>query len=78
MRRRKGHEGEQSKRLVELGFGQDIPQDGFSDQPDSGGSIGGLRGVQEYGIEGGVSREQESEEVGDSPESRLICMVAVD
>jgi hypothetical protein len=49
MRRRRSKEGIQSNTLMELGFGQDVPFDNFSDQPDSGGRIGGVRGKQEYG-----------------------------
>jgi osmotically-inducible protein OsmY len=58
---------------MELGFGQDVPLDNFSDQPDSGGRIGGVRGKQEYGIEGGVAGEGGTE-VGskESTESRLV------
>lgn len=73
MGRRRRREARQSDRLIELGCGQDVPQDGFSDQPSSGGKIGGVRGAQEYGIEGGISGEQESQEVGDAVERRLIA-----
>jgi hypothetical protein len=57
MKRRRTIEGRQSKALTQLGFGQDIPADDFSDQPDSGARIGGIRGVDEFGIVGGVASE---------------------
>lgn len=34
-------------------------EDGFNEQPGSGGTIGGLRGEQEYGIEGEIAEEEE-------------------
>lgn len=37
--------------LQEMGFELEQPQDEFSYQPDSGGTIGGARGKQEYGID---------------------------
>jgi hypothetical protein len=57
MKRGRTIEGHQSRELTELGFGQDVPADDFSDQPDSGSRIGGVRGVDEFGIIGGVSSE---------------------
>ncbi len=73
MRRRRSKEGIQSNTLMELGVGQDVPFDNFSDQPDSGGRIGGVRGKQEFGIEGGIAGEGGTE-VGsrESTESRLV------
>jgi hypothetical protein len=72
MGRRRRKEGKQSDRLQEIGFGQDIPQDGFSDQPSSGGRIGGVRGVQEYGIEGGIAGERERSSGGEGVDERLV------
>lgn len=72
MGRRRRREGEQSDRLQELGFGQDVPQDGFSDQPSSGGRIGGVRGAQEYGVEGGVAGEPERSPGEESGDERLV------
>ena len=72
MGRRKRKEGRQSDRLQELGFGQDIPEGSFSDQPSSGGRIGGIRGAQEYGIEGGGSGERERSAGEESSEERLV------
>ncbi|NDC36759.1 MAG: BON domain-containing protein [Proteobacteria bacterium] len=34
-------------------------EDGFNEQPGSGSTIGGLRGEQEYGIEGEIAEEEE-------------------
>lgn len=34
-------------------------EDGFNEQPGSGSTIGGLRGEQEYGIEGEIAQEEE-------------------
>lgn len=34
-------------------------EDGFNEQPASGGVIGGTRGAQEYGIEGEIAEEEE-------------------
>lgn len=61
MKRRRTIEGRQSEALTQLGFGQDIPADDFSDQPDSGGRLGGVRGVDEFGIVGGVASEWSGE-----------------
>lgn len=72
MGRRRRKEGRQSDRLEQLGFGQDTPQHGFSDQPSSGGRIGGIRGAQEFGIQGGVSGDQEMLEGAESTEGRLV------
>ena len=57
MKRRRTREGLQSNSLRDLGVGQDVPVPDFSDQPDSGGRIGGVRGTDEFGIEGGASAE---------------------
>jgi len=73
MGRRKRREARQSDRLTELGCGQDVPQDEFSDQPGSSGRIGGVRGAQEYGIEGGIAGEQENEEASDTVDKRLLA-----
>jgi len=72
MGRRRRREGRQSNRLEELGFGQDTPQEGFGDQPSSGGRIGGVRGAQEFGIEGASSGEQAMSEGAESAEGRLV------
>jgi hypothetical protein len=61
MPRRRSREGLQSNTLDQMGLEHDVPTPGFSDQPDSGGAIGGVRGRQEYGIEGGVAGTFESE-----------------
>ena len=57
MPRRKSKEGIQGNALEEIGLGQDLPSGEFNEQPDSGSRIGGMRGKQEYGIEGDVSSE---------------------
>lgn len=57
MKKRRTSEGKQSNSLQDLGLGHELPTADFSDQPDSGGRIGGMRGVDEYGIEGGVAVE---------------------
>lgn len=57
MKRRRTREGSQSNSLQDLGIGHDVPVPDFSDQPDSGGRIGGARGADEFGIEGGVAQE---------------------
>jgi hypothetical protein len=57
MKRRRTREGRQVNALQDLGVGQDVPIADFSDQPDSGGRIGGVRGLDEFGIEGGVAAE---------------------
>ncbi|MFN4896155.1 MAG: BON domain-containing protein [Pseudomonadota bacterium] len=57
MKRRRTSEGKQSNAVERLGIGGDIPVPDFSDQPDSGGRIGGTRGVDEFGIEGGAAAE---------------------
>lgn len=57
MPRRKSREGIQSNALEQIGLGQDLPSGEFNEQPDSGSRIGGMRGKQEYGIEGGISSE---------------------
>ena len=72
MGRRRRKEGKQSNRLEDLGFGQSVPQEGFSDQPSSGGRIGGIRGAQEFGIRGGISGEQEASEGEETAEGKLI------
>lgn len=61
MRRHRTKEGRQSNSLQDLGIGQDLPVADFSDQPDSGGRIGGIRGADEFGIEGGVAAEWSTE-----------------
>jgi hypothetical protein len=61
MPRRRSREGLQSNSLEESGMGHEVPTPDFSDQPDSGGRIGGVRGRQEFGIEGGPADELESE-----------------
>jgi osmotically-inducible protein OsmY len=57
MKKRRTSEGRQSNALQDLGIGQDVPIADFSDQSDSGGRIGGTRGVDEFGIEGGAAEE---------------------
>jgi len=57
MKKRRTSEGKQSNALQDLGLGHDVPPTDFSDQPDSGGRIGGTRGSDEFGIEGGVAEE---------------------
>lgn len=61
MPRRRSREGQQSNTLEQSGIGREVPTPDFSDQPDSGGRIGGVRGRQEFGIEGGPADELESE-----------------
>jgi len=43
--------------LRKIGFELRAPVDEYSEQPGSGGTMGGRRGTQEYGIEGGVAQE---------------------
>ena len=57
MKKRRTSEGRQSNTLQDLGLGGNVPSGEFSDQPDSGGRIGGVRGADEYGIEGGAAVE---------------------
>ncbi len=63
-------EGKDSEDLKKLGFELEPPVDDYSSQPDSGSRIGGTRGRQEYGIEGGIASESdipsESDEVRDT------------
>lgn len=47
-------------RMRDLGYELRAPVDEYSDQPDSGSSIGGIRGQQEYGISGGIADESDS------------------
>jgi hypothetical protein len=76
MKRRGNKEGREFNSLQEIGLGKDTPTGEFSDQPDSGSRIGGIRGVQEYGIEGGVAAENGSEiATGVSVEGNLIDQV---
>jgi hypothetical protein len=76
MKRHPTKEGREIKTLQEIGLGQDVPAGEFSDQPDSGSRIGGIRGAQEYGIEGGIAAESGSEIAGGvSVEGRLIDQV---
>jgi hypothetical protein len=63
MKKHRTEEGRQVNTLVDMGFAQDVPIADFSDQPDSGGRIGGVRGVDEFGIEGGVAEEWSAENV---------------
>lgn len=73
MKRHRTKEGKQSNALRDLGLGQDVPVADFSDQPDSGGRIGGIRGADEFGIEGGVAAEWGTESSdGVTPEERLV------
>ena len=76
MKRRRRKQGRQSNALEELGFGQDIPSDDFSDQPSAGSRIGGIRGAQEYGIQGGVARASDSIGSEETSEERLIDELA--
>ena len=76
MKRRRNTEGQEFRSLQEIGLGQDVPTGEFSDQPDSGSRIGGIRGVQEYGIEGGIAAENGAEiATGVSVEGNLIDQV---
>jgi len=50
MPRKLSKEGKDFNKLRGLGY-EFKSQDYYSEQPDSGGTIGGLRGKQEYGIE---------------------------
>jgi osmotically-inducible protein OsmY len=53
-------EGKDAEELKKLGFEFEPPVDDYSYQPDSGSRIGGTRGRQEYGIQGGVSWESDA------------------
>jgi len=64
MNKRRASEGRQSNTLQELGIAHDVPVADFSDQLDSGGSIGGIRGVDEFGIEGSTAEEWSIEATG--------------
>jgi hypothetical protein len=76
MKRRGNKEGREFNSLQEIGLGKDTLTGEFSDQPDSGSRIGGIRGVQEYGIEGGVAAENGSKiATGVSVEGSLIDQV---
>jgi hypothetical protein len=66
MTKRRSKEGLQSNTLEQMGLEHDVPTPDFSDQPDSGGRIGGSRGRQEFGIEGGVAGTLESEASGEA------------
>lgn len=60
------------RELKELGFEVENPQDGFSYQPDSGSSIGGEIGREEYGIDTDLDAEGRYDEQKNSefePES---------
>ncbi len=57
MKKCRTSEGRQSNTLQDLGLAHDVPVADCSDQPDSGSRIGGLRGVDEFGIEGGAAEE---------------------
>jgi hypothetical protein len=48
---------EDFERLTKQGFELRPPVDEYSYQPDSGSTIGGLRGEQEYGIAGGPAND---------------------
>lgn len=63
MKKRRTSEGRQSNTLQDLGLGASAPSGEFSDQPDSSGRIGGTRGVDEFGIEGGAAVEWSIESV---------------
>lgn len=56
MPRRKS-EGQEFERLRRAGLELRPPVDEFSEQPASGSAIGGRRGAQEYGIQGGRAQE---------------------
>lgn len=64
---RKRPEAEYNDTLRKLGFGLENPPDDFSDQPGSSGRIGGVRGKQEYGIDGGVAGERDTEADEEAP-----------
>lgn len=56
MSRRKS-EADEYNALKKIGFELRAPVDEFSQQPSSGGVIGGRRGDQEFGITGGIAPE---------------------
>jgi osmotically-inducible protein OsmY len=60
-------EGKDADNLRRLGYEYQSPVDDYSHQPDSGSRIGGTRGKQEYGIEGGVAWESDTQ-----PPSQII------
>jgi hypothetical protein len=53
-------EGKESNQLRRLGYEYKPPVDEYSYQPDSGSRIGGVRGKNEYGIEGGIAWEDDA------------------
>ncbi|MBN8547881.1 MAG: BON domain-containing protein [Deltaproteobacteria bacterium] len=55
--RRNRLEGEEFRKLRKAGLELRPPVDEYSEQPSSGSAIGGRRGAQEYGIEGGAAQE---------------------
>jgi len=55
--RKENEESADSNRLRELGFEYNPPVDEYSYQPDSGGTIGGVRGKNEFGIAGGIAED---------------------
>ncbi len=71
MKKHRTKEGRQFNTLVDMGFAQDLPIADFSDQPDSGGRIGGVRGVDEFGIEGGVAAESRADNFRSEVEDEL-------
>lgn len=62
MTKNKKKEPREFESLQEMGFELTGSQDEFSDQPDSGGVIGGTRGQQEYGINTSVDAQGASSE----------------
>lgn len=76
MRRRRSKEGAQSNAIVKMGLAQDITSAEFAEQPDSGSRIGGVRGLQEYGIDGAAADDvSRSDERGATERSRLAADV---
>ena len=63
----KNKEAEEFNKLQKMGFTFDSSRNEYSEQPDSGGVIGGIRGVQEYGISGGIATAEIAES-GDASE----------
>jgi hypothetical protein len=62
MARKLSKEGKDYRRLQALGFDFRSSQDEFSQQPDSGGTQGGIIGKQEYGIDNSADATSRSDE----------------
>lgn len=61
MGRRNNVESESFNRLKREGFEFEAPEDEYSEQPASSSHIGGVEGRQEFGIEGGVADEEQTD-----------------